>query len=541
MPRPRAHSPRAHSPSPDDVTRPALKSRMPRWLFLLGALLGLTACAQSLASTPEWRLVSPWVGVGPTATPGPTATITPTPHPILRLLPPTRGPGETFQTPTPDPERSMPRLRTETVVHVVQPGESVGVIASLYSVGPGLILSANGLPNPNYLFIGQALIIPPPVPLEPGPAFKIVPDSEVVYGPASSLFDARAATSAWDGYLNHYAEEVEGRVYDGAAIVQLVAQRYSVNPRLLLAILEYQSGWLTRTDITAEGTSYPIGYVRAGHEGLFSQLSWAADELNAGYYRWRAGWAGPFVLMDGNVIPPGPGINAGTAALEWLFAGLYPEHRWRSAVDEGGFYQTYLTLFGIPFDFAVEPLYGEDLAQPELTLPIEEGSTWSFTSGPHAAWGTGAAWGALDFAPPGDAFGCVVSNSWVVASADGVIVRADQGEVILDLDGDGLEQTGWVILYMHIESRGRVRVGEVLQQGDRIGHPSCEGGVSNGTHVHIARRYNGEWIPADAEIPFNLDGWVSAGYGAEYDGTLTLDGVVLEACACRAAGNQVWR
>jgi murein DD-endopeptidase MepM/ murein hydrolase activator NlpD len=435
----------------------------------------------------------------------------------------------------------MPPLRTDTVVHVVQPGESVGVIASLYSVGPGLILSANGLADPNYLFIGQALIIPPPIPLEPGPGFKIIPDSELVYGPASTLFDTRSVGAAWDGYLNHYAEEVEGRVYDGPAIVQLVAQRYSVNPRLLLAVLEYQGGWLTHADVGAERTSYPIGYVRAGYEGLFSQLSWAADELNAGYYRWRAGWAGPFVLMDGNVIPPGPGINAGTAALDWLFAGLYPEHSWRTVVDEAGFYQTYLTLFGIPFDYAVEPLYGEDLAQPELTLPFEEGSVWSFTSGPHSGWGVSAAWAALDFAPPGNAFGCVLSNAWVVASADGVVVRADQGEVILDLDGDGLEQTGWVILYMHIESRGRVRVGTELRQGDRIGHPSCEGGVSDGTHVHIARRYNGEWIAADAEIPFNLDGWVSAGYGAQYDGTLTRDGVVLSACACRNSTNQIWR
>jgi LysM repeat protein len=450
-------------------------------------------------------------------------------------------PGESFTTPTPDPARVMPPLRTETVVHIVQPGESVGSIAALYSVGPGLILSANGLSNPNYLYIGQALVVPPPIAVEAGPAFKIIPDSELVYGPASSLSDTREAATAWNGYLNHYAEEVEGRVLDGPAIVRLVAERYSVNPRLLLTVLDYQGGWLTHADVTAERASYPMGYVRTGYEGLFSQLSWAANELNEGYYHWRAGWSGPFVLMDGSAIPPGPGINAGTAALDWLFAALYPEHSWRLVVDQGGFYQTYLTLFGIPFDYAVEPLYSEDLAQPPLELPIEEGTEWSFTSGPHSAWGTGAAWAALDFAPPGDALGCVQSNEWVVASAAGRVVRADQGEVILDLDGDGLEQTGWVILYMHIESRDRVRAGDVLQAGDRIGHPSCEGGVSNGTHVHIARRYNGEWIPADGEIPFNLGGWVSAGYGMEYNGTLTRDGIVLEACACRAGGNQVWR
>jgi murein DD-endopeptidase MepM/ murein hydrolase activator NlpD len=210
-------------------------------------------------------------------------------------------------------------------------------------------------------------------------------------------------------------------------------------------------------------------------------------------------------------------------------------------VDEEGFYQDYVRLFGIPFDYAVEPVYPNHLAQPELALPIEEGTTWSFTSGPHSAWGTGAAWAALDFAPPGNALGCVLSYEWVVASADGLVVRADQGEVILDLDRDGLEETGWVILYMHIDSRGRVRAGEELRAGDRIGHPSCEGGVSSGTHLHIARKYNGEWIPADGEIPFDLDGWVSAGYGEEYNGTLTRGDIVLEAWFRPGTGNQVWR
>jgi hypothetical protein len=37
---------------------------------------------------------------------------------------------------------------------------------------------------------------------------------------------------------------------------------------------------------------------------------------------------------------------------------------------------------------------------------------------------------------------------------------------------------------------------DAVKTGDRIGHPSCEGGAANATHVHIARRYNGEWIPA---------------------------------------------
>jgi hypothetical protein len=115
------------------------------------------------------------------------------------------------------------------------------------------------------------------------------------------------------------------------------------------------------------------------------------------------------------------------------------------------------------------------------------------------------------------------------------------GEVVQDLDDDGFEGTGWVVLYMHLGSEGRIPLGERVRAGDRLGHPSCEGGISSGTHVHLARRYNGEWIPADGILPFVMDGWVSAGLGSEYDGTMRRGDVVLEACGCRAAGNQIWR
>jgi LysM repeat protein len=426
-------------------------------------------------------------------------------------------------------------------VYVVQPGDSLNQIAIRYRVSPGKILAANGLVNPDFLAVGQILTIPPPDPQPPGPSLKILPDSELVNGPASVLFDLPGEVARRGGLLSRYTEVVEGEELSGTAIVQLVAQRYSVNPRLLLAVLEHQAGWLTRQEVAPQAWAYPIGYYGPGFEGLFAQLSWAADQLNAGYYRWKAGWAGPYLLADGGVVAPGSGINAATASLQALFAQLYPVDSWRQVVDQGGFVQTYQALFGDPFQWAVEPLVPSDERQPPLQLPFEGGKVWSFTGGPHSSWGAGAAWAALDFAPPGDALGCVRSDEWVVAAADGLIVRAEEGEVIQDLDGDGFEQTGWVLLYMHVESRDRVASGARLRAGDRIGHPSCEGGVADGTHVHLARKYNGEWIPADGPRPFDLDGWVSGGLGAEYDGTLSRGSVSLDACACRNPENQISR
>ncbi len=234
-------------------------------------------------------------------------------------------------------------------------------------------------------------------------------------------------------------------------------------------------------------------------------------------------------------------MNAGTVGIQNLFSKLYPVGVWRDVVDESGFYQVYATLYGIPFDWAIIPLLPEGLVQPELHLPFELGKVWSYTGGPHSAWGNGSAWAALDFAPPGNALGCVLSNEWITAVADGLIVRSENGEVLLDLDMDGHEQTGWVILYLHVESRDRIEEGVYVRKGDRLGHPSCEGGVSTGTHLHLARKYNGSWISADGDLPFVLDRWVSSGSGIAYDGFLSRERVVREACACRNADNQIWR
>jgi hypothetical protein len=65
--------------------------------------------------------------------------------------------------------------------------------------------------------------------------------------------------------------------------------------------------------------------------------------------------------------------------------------------------------------------------------------------------------------------------------------------------------------------------------------------VSTGTHLHLARRYNGEWITADQGLPFVLDGWVSMGQGSEYDGYLIKNGKTVEAWEGRDPINAIRR
>ncbi|MDX1614995.1 MAG: peptidoglycan DD-metalloendopeptidase family protein, partial [Candidatus Promineifilaceae bacterium] len=343
------------------------------------------------------------------------------------------------------------------------------------------------------------------------------------------------------GYLSEYSEEVEQRELSGAEVVELIARRFSIGPRLLLAVVEHQSGWVTAHP--TEPSPYPLGFVREGTEGLYWQLHLAANLLNLGFYGRAEGGLTVLQVGSDSEVAIAPGLNDGSAGVQLLAGGLTNTsyEQWQTAVGSQGFYATYQRLFGNPFAYTVDPLLPSDLNQPELTLPWAVGETWYYTSGPHGAWASGSAWAALDFAPPGDVLGCYRSDHWVLTMSAGTVVYSDFGAVVVDIDGDGFAGTGWAITYMHLESRDRVPEGQTVTAGHRLGHPSCEGGFSNGTHVHVARSYNGRWISADGGLPFVMDGWTTQGLGREYDGLLIRDDLVREACSCREANNAVTR
>jgi len=121
------------------------------------------------------------------------------------------------------------------------------------------------------------------------------------------------------------------------------------------------------------------------------------------------------------------------------------------------------------------------------------------------------------------------------------VVRSQRGAVALDLDGDGDEGTGWVLLYLHLAPEERVAVGTWVEADAPLGHPSCEGGVSTGTHLHIARKYNGEWIAAEGPLPFILDGWQAYAGVSSYGGWLIRNGETVVSSATRDSASEIRR
>ncbi len=425
--------------------------------------------------------------------------------------------------PAPTPLPTRPSYAPgELVAYTAQSGDVLPALAARFNTTIDEIREANPIIPADATTLPEGLPMQIPIYYQAlwGSPYQIIPDSLFVYGPNDRDFNTVAFVDSMPGWLKDYTFYVSGEDKRGGELVQYVAQNYSISPRLLLALVDYQTGALTLSKFTDPSATYPLGLANENRKGLYYQMILAANILNNGYYGWRTGKTTSFELRDGSLEIVDPWQNAATAALHYYYAQVFSGTAYQQAIHAQGILDTYTILFRFDPWSRNQALIPGSLKQPDLLLPFGPGKPWTYTGGPHTGWGSGEPWAALDFAPPTDSGGCTPSNEWVTAVSDGIIVRTDIGAAVLDLDGDGDERTGWVIFYLHLLTKSIPPVGTNIAAGEPIGHPSCDGGRSTGTHVHIARKYNGEWIAADSPVAFNLEGWVAVDGSRAYKGEL---------------------
>jgi len=372
-----------------------------------------------------------------------------------------------------------------------------------------------------------------------GTAYQSIPDHAFVNGPAQIGFSTSAYLASTTGWWKNYRTYAGGKMRSGSEVVDYVAVNYSLSPRLLLAILEYQGHALTQPEPPDD--DYLLGFHRTYYESPYLQLVVAANLLNDGYYGWRGGALTEFDLLDRSIMRPDPWQNAASVSIQYYFSRLYTGNDYYASIGPDGLARVYNDLFGNPWlDSSITNIPGS-LQQPFLRFPFPAGHIWAYTGAPHTGWGSGRPFAALDFAPASDTSGCytVTKDLYAIAMADGLVVRSNIDGIIIDLDKDGDERTGWTLFYLHTATEGRITAGTEVKAGDLVGYPSCEGGSSTGTHVHIARKYNGEWILADGPLGFNLEGWVAHSDGQAYKGTLKRGASTITACACSDFETQV--
>ena len=428
----------------------------------------------------------------------------------------------------------------ELVDYTAQNGDTLFALAARFNTTTEEIMEANPI------IPLDATTMPPGMPMKLpiyylplwGTAYQSIPDHAFVNGPSQIGFSTSAFVASTGGWLKDYRIYAGEKMRTGAEAVDYVAMNYSISPRLLLALLEYQAGALTQPEIPAG--KYLLGFRRTFYEGPYLQLVIAANTLNNGYYSWRAGKLTEFELLDESLNRPDPWQNAGSVALQYYFSKIYSGDQYYASIGPDGLARVFQTLFGDPWTDPVIVIPGS-LQQPALRFPFHADYIWAYTGGPHTGWGTGEPFAAIDFAPASETTGCytVELDRYATAMADGLIIRSDIDGTIIDLDKDGDERTGWVLYYLHLATYGRIHIGQEVKAGDPVGYPSCEGGHVTGTHVHIARKYNGEWILAQGPLAFNLEGWVAHNGSQAYKGTLTRGALTVIACECSDYQSQV--
>ena len=434
---------------------------------------------------------------------------------------------------TPVPVVNEPASDAAPFLYYAQSGDMLSAVANRFGVEETEIISDADLTKTTLIAPGTLLVIPNRINEPTTPNEQVIPDSEIVFSATALDFDTEAYVRSQSGYLSNFRDYLGSTGWiEGYDAIDRLAIENSINPRLLLGLLEFESRWVRGQPVDILHTEFPMGFNDYHYKGMSVQMVWAINNMSIAYYGWRAGTITHIEFPEGTKLRLDPRLNAGTVAIQYLFSKLHSQSQWAQIINPtAGFPAVYAEMFGDPWARAdlVEPLFPAALNQPPLALPFEPGVKWSFTGGPHNGWGqinpniygqSHSVFSAIDFAPAAAKSGCVTTTTWVTAAAPGLVVRSENGIVMVDLDGDGYEQTGWNLLYLHIATKDRVPNGTWLELNDKIGHASCEGGVSTGTHVHFARKYNGEWVTADGPIPFVMDGWRVVAGEEPYKGKL---------------------
>ena len=151
-------------------------------------------------------------------------------------------------TPTtipPTPLASRPVYEPGTLVdYTAQDGDTLPALAAHFNTTEAQIREANSvLPQVvTTLPPGLRMKIPIYYVALWGNPFKILPDSLFVNGPAQTGFDTAAFVNSNPGWLKTYTTFAGEKNRTGGDVIDYVAVTYSVSPRLLLALAEYQAG-----------------------------------------------------------------------------------------------------------------------------------------------------------------------------------------------------------------------------------------------------------------------------------------------------------
>ncbi|MFN6972568.1 MAG: M23 family metallopeptidase, partial [Rheinheimera sp.] len=295
----------------------------------------------------------------------------------------------------------------------------------------------------------------------------------------------------------------------------------SISPKVLLVLMEQQSGVLRDPKVSQQQLAQPFAHLSAKTD-FSGQLQDVADQLATRLY-------------SAPIHPAAAEFNKQqtSSALDFLFesavAQVMPEASLptepqalaqRAAARH--FKEIYQQLFAEEFaaistrpkqQTADEPVLMAGPANGFLQFPFPLGQSWH-VGGAHTNNGSGSyPMSSLDMSQ-GGGWGSNQSGRWVSASAAGSFKRHSScfAEVV--------HSGGWSTTYYHLMNI-QYNTGAIVSKNTKIANPAntqgqalCNGGSSTGPHQHWSLKQNGSWTHLNGVY---VSGWRITATGSSYD------------------------
>lgn len=365
---------------------------------------------------------------------------------------------------------------------------------------------------------------PTQAPRRPASPDAFFDEQRFSYAPDFYQPEIAAFLDGQPGPLKDMRFQVGDRSQSLAEIVVVASSLYSFNPKILLALLELQSGLLSTADPSPTRFDWALGFRGEGgsYRGLYRQINWGIVSLRRAIrdhtLGTQAGRLPDLIFADGErqTLPPDTGLARYVLA-KVLARTTTPEDL-DARLD--GFQATYTRLFGDPrlppvgWPPPTEPFLARPMEQPfrvtsffDHNTPLlhQNGSVTSF-------WGVSEA--ALSYDGHTGWDYAMRPPDRVLAAAGGTVVFAGNSDdgcrtparaVVID------HGNGYRTLYWHLDSLG-VETGQVVAQGAVLG-VAGDTGCSIGPHLHLQVQYLGRDIDPYGWCGSTPDPWASTPAG----------------------------
>lgn len=376
---------------------------------------------------------------------------------------------------------ARPAFAQEPVRYTVQPGDTLTRIAARFGTTVGAIVEANGLTNPNLIYVGQVLVIPAGVSASSPERVHVVQPGETLYRIAlrygitverlMALNGLNNPNRIFVGQVLRIPEEAPGvpAAWPSPFVEIQVGPAPAIQGRVFpLRVRLSQPATLQATFL---GVSYPLAPTAAGGEGLLAVPAMQAP--------------GVYPLTITARSPDGRTVSVNLQVR--VIAGPYGREAIRLPPDRQNLLDPKLIQeerekilaactpfeperrWSGPFRYPVE--------NPQVTSPF--GTRRSYNGGPYSSYHEG-----LDLRG--------TTGTPVYAPAEGLVALA---EPLIVRGNAVILRHGWGVCsgYWHL-SAVAVQPGQSVKAGDLLGYVGNTG-LSTGAHLHWEIRVRG--IPVD--------------------------------------------